>query len=80
MSYGHKHPNSHADGETTTVGVTRDPVLRPIGILTAVVGAIWALFSGMALEAGTYHQPLAAVGLVALGVVIAEAGKPAEQI
>jgi hypothetical protein len=80
MSESHKHSTSQADGEKTIVGVTRDPVLRPVGILMAVVGVTWALFAGMALEAGTYHQPLAAVGLAALGVLIAGAGKPTEQI
>ncbi len=70
----------HSHDEEKVIGVTHDPVLRPIGILVAVVGAIWALFTGMALEAGTYGQPLAAVGLIALGVIIAGTGNPAEQI
>jgi formate-dependent nitrite reductase membrane component NrfD len=70
----------HSQGEEKIIGVTHDPVLRPIGILMAVVGATWALFTGMALEAGTYGQPLAAVGLMALGVIIAGTGKPTEQI
>lgn len=70
----------HSHAEEKIIGVTHDPVLRPIGILMAVVGATWALFTGMALEAGTYGQPLAAVGLMALGVIIAGTGKPTEQI
>jgi hypothetical protein len=70
----------HSHGEEKIIGVTHDPVLRPIGILMVVVGATWALFTGMALEAGTYGQPLAAVGLMALGVIIAGAGNPTEQI
>jgi len=70
----------HERGEEKMIGVTHDPVLRPVGILMAVVGATWALFAGMALEAGTYGQPLAAVGLLALGILVAEAGKPSEQI
>jgi len=72
--------HAQASSGEKIIGVTDDPVLRPVGILMAVVGAIWALFSGMALEAGTYHEPLAAVGLVALGVLVAGAGKPSEQI
>jgi hypothetical protein len=70
----------HSNGEGKMIGVTRDPVLRPIGILMAVVGATWALFAGMAVEAGTYGQPLAAVGLLALGILLAGAGKPSQQI
>lgn len=70
----------HSHSGEKIIGVTHDPVLRPVGILMAVVGATWALFAGMALEAGTYGQPLAAVGLTALGVIIAGTGKPSEQI
>ena len=62
------------------LGVTHDPVLRPVGILVALVGAIWGLFAGMAAEAGTFHQPLAAVGLVVLGVLMAGVGKRIERI
>lgn len=70
----------HSHGAEKMIGVTHDPVLRPIGILMAVVGATWALFAGMAVEAGTYGQPLAAVGLLALGILVAGAGKPSQQI
>jgi hypothetical protein len=45
-----------------------------------VVGAIWALFAGIAFEAGTYGQPLAAVALMVLGMLLAGAGKSSEQI
>jgi hypothetical protein len=62
------------------IGITHDPVLRPVGILMAVVGGTWALFAGMAVEAGTYGQPLAAVGLMALGIILAGAGKPSQQV
>jgi hypothetical protein len=72
--------HAQASSGEKIIGVTDDPVLRPVGILMAVVGATWALFAGMALEAGTYHEPLAAVALVALGVLVAGAGKPSEQI
>ena len=70
----------HSHGEEKIIGVTHDPVLRPVGILMAVVGATWALFAGMAIDAGTYGQPLAAVGLLALGILVAGAGKPSEQV
>jgi hypothetical protein len=70
----------HSRSGEKIIGVTHDPVLRPVGILVMVVGAMWALFAGMALEAGTFRQPLAAVGLMVLGLLIAGAGKPAEQI
>jgi hypothetical protein len=72
--------HSQNSGEAKIIGVTNDPVLRPIGALMAVVGAIWSLFWGMAVDAGTYHEPLAAVALVALGVVLYTVGKPSEQI
>jgi formate-dependent nitrite reductase membrane component NrfD len=62
------------------LGIARDPVLRPVGTLMAIVGVIWALFAGMALEAGTYGQPFASVALIILGVLVAGAGKPSEQI
>jgi hypothetical protein len=45
-----------------------------------IVGVIWALFAGMAAEAGTYGQPLSAVTLIVLGMLLAGAGKPSEQI
>jgi hypothetical protein len=62
------------------LGITRDPVLRPVGALMVVVGALWALFVGMALDAGTYGQPLAATALIGLGVLAAAAGRPSEEI
>lgn len=76
MSDHHAHKNS----EVQILGVTRDSALRPIGILMAIVGAIWALFAGMALEAGSYGQPLAALALAGLGVLFAEVGTPGEVI
>jgi len=72
--------HARTSSEEQVPGVTHDPALRPIGILMTIVGSIWALFAGMSLEAGSYGQPLAAVALMALGVLIAGAGKPAEQI
>lgn len=62
------------------VGVTRDPVLRPVGAVMVVVGTIWALFWGMAAEAGTLGQPLAAAGLIVVGVLISGVGKREVQI
>ena len=74
------HGSAHASSEEEIVGVTTDAILRPAGALMVVVGAIWAVFSGMAAEAGTLGQPLAAVALIVLGVLVAGAGKTAEQI
>jgi len=45
-----------------------------------VVGTIWGLFAGMAAEAGTFAQPLAAVSLIALGILLAGVGKTSEDI
>lgn len=72
--------HSHESHEEHVPGVTHDPVLRPIGILMIVVGLIWALFSGMAAEAGTFGMPVAAASLVALGVLLAGVGKKEIQI
>ncbi len=70
----------HADNEERILGVTIDPVLRPVGTLMVVVGASWALFVGMAAEAGTFGEPLAAGLLIAAGVLLAAAGKPSEDL
>jgi len=72
--------HAHASSGEQVLGVTTDPALHPIGILMVVVGSLWALFAGMALEAGSYGQPLAALALIGLGVLLAGAGKPGEQI
>jgi hypothetical protein len=72
--------HAHANSSEQVLGVTRDPALRPIGILMVVVGSLWALFAGMSLEAGSYGQPLAALALIGLGVLLAGAGKSGEQI
>ncbi|HVJ06113.1 MAG TPA: hypothetical protein VM578_10610 [Candidatus Saccharimonadales bacterium] len=55
-------------------------MLRPVGIIMTLVGVVWALFVGMAWEAGTYRQPMAAIALIVAGMLVAGAGKPAEQI
>ncbi|PSH05291.1 MAG: hypothetical protein CXZ00_03855 [Acidobacteria bacterium] len=68
------HPTQVRD-RGQPAGMARDPILWPVGLLMAAVGAIWAVFSGMAVESGTYGQPLAAVGLIAFGVLIAGVGK-----
>lgn len=72
--------HAHANSEQEIPGVTRDPVLRPVGALMVVVGALWALFWGMATQAGTFGQPLAAAALIGVGLLAAGAGKPEEQI
>ena len=79
MAENHAH-HAHQDSGELLVGITRDPVLRPVGIIMTLVGAVWALFVGMAWEAGTYRQPMAAVALIVAGMLVAGAGKPAEQI
>jgi len=45
-----------------------------------LVGAIWAVFAGMAAEAGTYAQPLAAASLIVLGLLLVGIGKQEVQI
>ncbi len=80
MAENDAHHNTQHASEEVLVGITRDPVLRPVGISMIVVGAIWALFIGMAAEAGTYNQPMAAGALIVAGMLIAGVGKPAEQI
>lgn len=72
--------DAHAKHEELILGVTRDPVLRPVGALMVVVGALWALFWGMATQAGTFGQPLAAVGLIVLGLLASGVGRPEEQV
>jgi hypothetical protein len=70
----------HTHSGARILGVTHDAVSRPVGILMVIVGAIWALFSGMAAEAGTYGEPLAAVGLLVLGLLVAASGEPSESL
>lgn len=74
------HINAHHNSGEQIVGVTRDPILRPAGTLMMVVGAIWAVFWGMAADAGTFGQPMAAAALILLGALAAGLGKPEEQI
>jgi hypothetical protein len=74
-----EHHNAHAGSEEKILGVTRDPILRPAGAVLITVGTIWALFWGMAVDAGTFGQPLAAAALIFLGVVATQIGKPGEQ-
>ena len=61
------HNNAHTNTGEPIPGVTRDPVLRPVGTLLVIVGTIWALFWGMAVDAGTFGQPMAAAALIFLG-------------
>ncbi len=70
--------HAHANDEQEIPGVTRDPVLRPAGTLLVIVGALWALFWGMADQAGRYGQPLAAAALIVLGLLFAAVGKREE--
>ena len=72
--------NPHARDEARIPGVTHDPVLRPVGVLMIVFGAIWALFWGMAAGAGTFGQPKAAGALIVLGLLLAAVGKSEQQI
>ncbi len=72
--------HSHASSGEEILGVTRDPILHPAGNLMVTVGVIWGLFAGMAAEAGTWGQPMAAGALIVLGLLLAGVGKPAEQI
>ena len=72
--------NYLAGSEEQILGVTGDAVLRPIGTLMVVVGTLWGLFAGMAAEAGTLGQPLAAVSLIALGILLAVSGGSSENI
>lgn len=72
--------HQHESHEEHVPGVTHDPVLRPVGILMIVVGLLWALFTGMAAEAGTFGQPLAAASLLGLGVLLTAVGKKEVQI
>jgi hypothetical protein len=80
MREHYQDSNTHGDGEVQIIGVTRDPVLRPAGTVLMIVGTIWALFWGMAVDAGTFGQPLAAASLVCLGALAAGVGKREEQI
>jgi hypothetical protein len=73
-----EHTNAHP-GETL-VGLTRDPVLRPVGALLVIVGSLWLLFWGMAIDAGSYGEPLSAMVLIFLGLVAAGLGMPEEQV
>lgn len=74
------HNNAHTNTGEPILGVTRDPVLRPVGTLLVIVGTIWALFWGMAVDAGTFGQPMAAAALIFLGLLATQLGKPEEQI
>jgi hypothetical protein len=61
-------------------GVTQDPALRPVGTLMAAVGAIWALFWGMAAQTGTFGPVKGAAALIALGCLLHALGEPTQQI
>lgn len=71
---------AHANSEQEIPGVTRDAVLRPVGTLLVIVGALWALFWGMADQAGTFGQPTAAAALIVLGLLFAAIGKREEEV
>lgn len=80
MQEHYEHGDAHGNGEAQIIGITRDPVLRPAGTVLMIVGSIWALFWGMAFDAGTLGQPLAAATLICLGMLAAGVGKREEQI
>lgn len=69
----------HAKHEVI-LGVTRDPVLRPVGTVLVVVGVLWSLFWGMAADAGTFGQPTAAAALIVAGMLLAGVGGAEEQV
>jgi len=71
--------SAQAGNETEIIGITRDPVLRPVGTLIVVVGAIWAVFWGMAVDAGSFGQPVAAAALIVVGLVATRVGKVEEE-
>lgn len=71
--------STQASNEKEIIGITLDPVLRPVGTLMIVVGAIWAVFWGMAVNAGTFGQPVAAVALIVLGLLATRVGKVEEE-
>jgi hypothetical protein len=75
-----EHGKAGAREEAHIPGITHDPAFRPVGTIMVVVGLIWALFWGMALDAGTLGQPKAAAALILLGLLLTAIGKPEQQI
>jgi hypothetical protein len=74
------HSHAHASSEAHIPGVTHDTVLRPVGVVIALFGAAWALFAGMAVGAGNFDEVKAAGALIVVGLLLAAAGKPEQQI
>ena len=75
-----EHGGAHAKEEAHIPGVTHDPAFRPVGTIMVIVGSIWALFWGMALDSGTLGETKAAGVLILAGLVLAAVGKPEQQI
>ena len=75
-----EHGKARASEEAHIPGVTHDPAFRPVGIVMVVVGLIWLLFWGMALDSGTLGQTKAAAMLILLGLLLCVVGKAERQI
>ena len=75
-----EHGKARASEEAHIPGVTHDPAFRPVGTVMVIVGIIWLLFWGMALDSGTFGQTKAAAALILLGLLLAAIGKPEQQI
>ena len=75
-----EHGKARASEEAHIPGVTHDPAFRPVGTVMVIVGIIWLLFWGMALDSGTIGQTKAAAALILLGLLLCAIGKPERQI
>jgi hypothetical protein len=76
-SHVHVH---HGPNDPRIPGVTEDTVLRPAGLVLFAFGASWALFAKIAVAAGTFDVPRAAVAMIVAGLLMAAIGKKEQQI
>jgi hypothetical protein len=74
------HGGAHHGHEPHIPGVTHDAVLRPVGVLFVVIGCLWALFTGMSIQAGTPAVWKGAIALLVIGGGLAALGKRQQQI